>query len=450
MLRSVPLLLLAACSTPLEDEELGPYHPTVPTSACVDEPYDWVDLDEMGSLIEVREAQDLSFPAPVLDIALRSAGLGDYTPVPYGVVSFRVRYLTQDKGRPIEATAILSFPQPREDGPLPSVPTALWGHGTTGFTDACAPSAGGVEEGASGLLPAAHGFATAAPDYIGMNGFGEPAHELHPYLVAEPAAVGALDSVRALWRLAKLRDDLPSVPTPDLLLWGVSEGGFTVLHADRFVTHYLPEANPIGTIASVPPTDLEGITREALTEISPATGGLVGGMVGMASWHGDLELLGQVLRPPLDRMVYEEMSSSCNPGRLLRGYDTLDAIFTEEVLQAVVEDRFDDFPPFSCYMREGSLLTSQASREHDAPVFLQISGADELVLASVERENVPRLCEAGYAIDYLECEGADHVRGAVDSLPAQLNWAMARAAGEPVGPTCQLDRVVDCSSYDFR
>lgn len=446
MRRLTIAVLLLSCGPADEPETEGVFSPTVPTSACPGETYDWVELERMGQIIEAHPAPDLSVTGPVLDLALRQVGLSDYTPVPYAVQSWRVRYTTQDKGRLIEATAIFSFPEPRDDGPRPTVPTAMWGHGTTGFTDECAPSAGGLEEGAAGLVVAAFGFATAAPDYIGMNGFGEPAEELHPYLVAEPAAVGSLDSVRALWRFAQERSDLPSTPTEELLLWGVSEGGFHALHADRYLTHYLPQAVPIGTIASVPPTDLEGLTRRALSEVSPATGGLVGGMVGMASWHGDLDLLSQVLRPPLDEEVYEAMASTCNPGRLLRDFDTLESIFTDEVLSAVARDELDSFPPFDCYMRESSLLTSPAVREHDTPVFLQISGADELVLASVERENVPRLCEAGYRIDYLECDGASHVSGAADSLPAQLQWALDRAAGRPLGEICQLDRVVDCAS----
>ena len=42
----------------------------------------------------------------------------------------------------------------------------------------------------------------AAPDYLGMNGFGAPAEALHPYIVAEPTAVASLDAVRALYRFS--------------------------------------------------------------------------------------------------------------------------------------------------------------------------------------------------------------------------------------------------------
>lgn len=447
MTRFFALLLAVACASADDLDEPVPFVPTAPTSTCRDTPHDWVDHELVGQVVFSEEAATFSLAAPVLDLGLRQAGLDEFTPVPYGVTSYRIRYTTQDKGRVVQATAIVSLPVLPSDEPPRELPTVLFGHGTTGFIDECAPSAGGVEDMAGAVLIAAQGFAVVAPDYLGMNGFGDPAEELHPYLVAEPSAVTALDSVRALWTFADANPWLPAAPSRDLLMWGLSEGGFVVLHADRLVTHYLPEARPIGTIAAVPPTDLRGLTRSALTELSPASGGLAGGLVGMASWHGDISLLSEVLLPPYDTSVFEAMSSSCNPGSLLRGVSAVDDIFTERAIHAARDDAFHAFPPFDCYLREGSLLTSPVEREHDAPVFLQISGHDELVLADVERLNAPRLCEAGYTVDYLECEGASHTQGAAWSLPAQLTWALDRAAGEPVTEVCDFDDVRDCREF---
>jgi len=447
MTRPILLALALACSGPDGADDAAPFVPTAPTSACRDVAHDWVDHDLVGQVVTADEAPTFSLAAPLLDLGLRQAGLAEFTPVPFGVTSYKIRYTTQDKGRVVQATAVISLPVLPQGEPPRELPTVLFGHGTTGFIDDCAPSAGSIEDMAGPILIAAQGFVVIAPDYLGMNGFGDPAEELHPYLVAEPAAVPALDSVRALWAFADASPWLTAIPSRDLLMWGLSEGGFVVLHADRLVTHYLPEARPIGTIASVPPTDLHGLTRAALTEFSSASGGLAGGLVGMASWHGDISLLSQVLVPPYDTTVFEAMSSSCSPGSLLRGVSAVDDIFTERAIQAARDDRFQDFPPFDCYLREGTLLTSPVPREHDAPVFLQISGRDELVLADVERRNAPRLCEAGYIVDYLECEGASHTQGAAWSLPAQLAWAHARAAGEPLTEICDFDDVRDCREF---
>ena len=78
-----------------------------------------------------------------------------------------------------------------------------------------------------------------APDYFGMNGWGEGSDMTHPYGVAEPTAIASLDSLRAVMDLSKIRD----IPVPDkdkLVIWGASEGGFAALWSDRFLPHYAP------------------------------------------------------------------------------------------------------------------------------------------------------------------------------------------------------------------
>jgi hypothetical protein len=77
------------------------------------------------------------------------------------------------------------------------VPIVLWTHGTQGFVDACGSTAQGLSGGAGNLFLATLGYAVAAPDYLGMNGWGEPSGFLHPYIAPEPKAVASLDAVRA-------------------------------------------------------------------------------------------------------------------------------------------------------------------------------------------------------------------------------------------------------------
>ena len=92
-----------------------------------------------------------------------------------------------------------------------------------------------------------------------------------------------------------------------------------------------------------------------------------------------------------------------------------------------------------------------ASSESDLGFDPEIEpGADELVVGSVIADDAVKLCDAGYRLDFLLCDGADHVEGAAESLPVQLQWAMARIAGEPMDAVCDTDDVQDCSVYfDF-
>ena len=229
------LLLLVACDGTGDSDSDVPLitEPDVPTSTCAAEPYDWLPFDQVGEIISVEEAEDLSVDKAVIDLGLKQYGLDQFTPVPYSVRAWRVRYVTQDKGKRVEATAVLAVPQSSE---RMDVPTVVWAHGTTGLTNECAPSTGGLVDNVGAILIASQGWAAVQPDYIGMNGFGEPAEDLHPYLVVEPAATGTLDAVRALWNLEDAVDQpIAAKPTKQVLLWGASEGGF--LHVAEHGVH---------------------------------------------------------------------------------------------------------------------------------------------------------------------------------------------------------------------
>ena len=70
------------------------------------------------------------------------------------------------------------------------------------------------------------------------------------------------------------------------------------------------------------------------------------------------------------------------------------------------------------------------------------------VIASVERESVARLCNAGYRIEHWECAGQQHSEGAFLALPYALAWLQARVAGDlwPEDRICNVLAPVDCTT----
>jgi acetyl esterase/lipase len=407
-------------------------------------PYDWVPLDQMGAIVSVEEADDLSIESTVIDYLLTSYGYAQYTPLPYDVRAWRVRYVTQDRGQPVEATMVLTLPDVSDGASFPLMVAA---HGTSGFNDACAPSAGGLEESGFPIIFAAMGYAVAAPDYLGMNGFGEPSGMLHPYLVPEATAVATLDAARAALRFVV--DEAPgaTIDPSRTTLWGGSEGGFATLWAERYQPAYLPEVSVIGTVALVPPTDLTGIALAGLQAPIPASAGLLAGWSAQHSWYAAPgHTLDEVLVPEVAEALPGELLASCGDYPSLEGRDTLDALFTEPVLAAGADGSLDALDPWACYLAMGDLADTEVPRTSDAPVLVVISEADELVVADVVRASVPRLCEDGYDIETLECAGAGHAEGAVQSLSYQLEWMQARLRGEPLaeGEACAVTPAVDC------
>ncbi|MFH1469055.1 MAG: lipase family protein [Pseudomonadota bacterium] len=329
-------------------------------------------------------------------------------------------------------------------------PLVVFPHGTSGFTDACAPSAGGLEENALPIVVAAMGYAVAAPDYLGMAGFGEPSGMLHPYLVPEATAVASLDSARAAVNFVAAEQPGATVDLGQTVLWGGSEGGFAVVWSELYAAEYLPEATIAATIALVPPTDLTAVARAALAAPIAASGGLVGAWVGEHSWYqAPGHDLSEVLLDPIAEALPGEMMLSCSDFPSVDGIGTLEDMFQPAVLEAAAAGTLGDLDPWSCYLGLADLHGARIPRTIDPPVLVVVSEEDDLVVAATVRDSIPSLCGDGYDIDYLECAGASHTEGAVKSLPYQFQWVKDRLAGIAQDPAevCAVDAPIDCDQF---
>ncbi|MCA9494827.1 MAG: hypothetical protein KC621_33090, partial [Myxococcales bacterium] len=233
----------------------------LPAPSCLS--YEYLPLDDMGEPVVTQAAPELSFDAAGVDGLVTLLGAPELAPATYGVDTWRIRYRTQDRGQPVEATAAVIVPRLAQPGPAPLL---MWEHFTSGATDICAPSA----MGALGLgLPIAWaaklGLVVVAPDYLGMNGLGAPAEQLHPYVVGEPTAIASLDAARATLRLAE-EQGLAVTPDPArTVVWGASQGGHAALWVDRYAPGYAPELTLRAVVAAVPPSDVVALADRGVT-----------------------------------------------------------------------------------------------------------------------------------------------------------------------------------------
>ena len=448
----LPLLALAACAGGDGDKPAAPGDDTAAdTGASIPQPPDLpaaacglshslLPTEGLGSIVAIERDPSLSLTAAGINGLLASQGLSALLTAEYDVDTYRVRYTTQDRGALTEASGLVVLPKGAG-----SVPTLLWAHPTVGFTDACAPSATGLEGAAFPILFASTGMAVAAPDYLGMNGFGAPSTQLHPYIIAEPTAIASLDSVRALFEVqagAAAGNGTTADPLR-LVHWGASEGGFAALWADRYQQGYAPEFRTIATIAAVPPTDIKGLARYGATTLGPTAAGFAGVLVGMNDWYR-ADDLGGVLQPGPAAALPTEVTASCSDFPTLEAITSLDALFTPAAILAGSTGDWSALPDWGCRMTESSLLGSPIPRGHDAPVFIVTAEDDNLVVAEPTRSDIPRLCDEGYDITYMECAGAGHVDGAINSLPEQWAWLQDRLAGQPVTGACAVPAPVEC------
>ncbi len=424
--------------------------PQMETAACEAPAYEWVSLDAMGEVTDWEEMDDLSLSADSIEFMLQLAGITNFSPIPYGIKTYRVRYTTQDRGALVEATAVISYPDVEQAS---SFPVVMFAHGTTGFTDACAPGAGGIEELAVPVLLASLGYAVVAPDYLGMNSFGEPAAFMHPYLVPEPTAVACLDSMRALVDFHDQREIPVDFDTSRTVIWGASEGGFAAFWAERYAPYYAPEFDIVANVALVPPTDMLGLAAHAVTVAGSTTAGLAAMLVASSQWYGSSSDLQKVLTDQepgyLVSNLPQEMLSSCSSFPSIESCETVEDVFQQQFIDAFDGGGTESVEPFYCYIEAATLHASSLALQAATPTLVVLSEDDDLVISPVIRADILTLCQQGYQIEHLECEGADHAEGAVLSLPYQVDWVQARLEARDLDESmlCIINDPVDCEAF---
>lgn len=417
----------------------------VPVGGCGAPEYSWLPTDDMGELLAHEQAIELD--AATINVLLEDNGFADLGPVEHGARVYKIRYRSQDRGKAVETTGFAAFPVGEGLGDRPVV---LWAHGTSGFTDMCAPTAD-PQGFQIPLILAAKGYVSVAPDYLGMNGWGAPSGQLHPYIVPEATAIATLDSLRALYRFAEaLADepDAPALPSGQIVLFGASEGGFATFWADRYAPHYAPELEIIANVAAVPPTDAFGLTRHGATVFGPTTGALAAAIVAGWDWTGRLAPLTEVLTagPPIDvATVLPEMMASGCVFDLPADVTATTHVYTQSFIDAVTAEDWDALGTWGCFLRQASLASSEVPLKSKTPTLVPLGEADDLVYTPVVRADLPGLCEQGYQIEHVECAGAGHTDAVLQSVPFIIRWVEDRLAGEPLEDPCTIHAPVDCT-----
>lgn len=417
-------------------------------ASCGMPAYTWLEDGTLGEVLDRVEVQRL--PAAALGAITAAAGVAIPRPFEYDVVVEQIVYVTQDRGRLVEATALVGWPDV-PDGEAPPGGLMALMHGTAGFSDDCAPS-NTLEYQALTAAIASTGYVVVTPDLLGLKGRGEPTGFVHPYLVGEATAIAALDGVRAAGRLAA--ESGPCLD-PEPVMLGISQGGHAALWVELLAPYYAPELRFSGTAAVVPPSDLVRQLERAIAQRVDATFNALGLLVGGGAWYGLGDRLGEVFQPPLDEILPDIAQRSCDDGAAEAfdldpaDYPDPESVFTAALVEQARAGTLAQLEPWGCIARENSLLHTRINRL--APelrpahgILFVLGERDGLVNTPIERAAFPELCEGGWPLSYLECAGADHVDAAVWSLPEIFDFLDARRAGEPLGEACVQGAPVHC------
>ena len=434
-----------------------PVVPEPPHANCGMPAYDFVPPGELGNLVESENISMLTLDAETINNLLANFDFSAMSPVPYGTVTYRFRYTTQDRGQQVEATGLMAFPASTEPITEP-LPILVYQHGTSGFSDPCAPSneAYWFEDGALGPAVASLGFVVIAPDYIGMNGWGAPSTVKHGYLVGEQTAIGAWDAVRGGLELFESIEGHPPVSN-DVVLWGISQGAHASMFTELWGGWYAPEYDVKAVVALVPPTDLLALLKTALSSMSDSTGMLAVAIVAMNLWYGEQANLDLMLTDEEPYFVATEGPKYLFPTDECKiaigdGVDiedlTLEMLFQQTLLDAIATEDWPAIAPWNCFFVENTLSSTSVVPPRHTPTLMVYGEIDDMVVTPTQRPDFQKLCEAGYKLDYLECANASHARAALWSLPEQFQWIRDRLAGIPIPEEelCQIQEPVTCSA----
>lgn len=350
---------------------------------------------------------------------MRSEALSPALWVPGSGSARRILYSSTDgvDGKtPIAVSGVVFMPPGTP--PAGGWPVVIWGHGTVGVADTCAPSWAGRSWRDMRYLSEwmKQGFAIVATDYQGLGTRG-----MHPYLATRPVGYSLLDSARAAIRADKRLANRA-------VLVGQSQGGAAVIAAAGLAPTYAPDLNLLGTVATgtgviaakAPPPGAPPVASSPDVDATSAYGLYLalalsaqdpGFKLDRVVTARALPVLNQAATRCIDSFEYDVLMAGINWGNA----------FTAQGLAATVKH----YPQLNAptYAIPTPMFIGTGEKDIDVDPARQVELAD-------------RLCAAGTRVTHHIYKDVDH-SGAVNlSLRDSLPFVRRLLAGQPVAPTC--------------
>ncbi|MCA2214195.1 alpha/beta fold hydrolase [Jidongwangia harbinensis] len=311
----------------------------------------------------------------------------------------RISYLTTAPGGAITAaTGLVLTPKTGKKNK-----TVVWGHGSTGLADQCAPSASQAvfwpEARAAIAALLGKGWTVTAPDYPGL---GTPA--AHPYLIGESAGRSMIDSVKAA-------RNLDAALSTQYVLDGHSQGGQGALFAGQLAPSYDGPLVLRGVAAIAPVSNLD-VLAPAIPG-TPGQGYLVMALYGLSTQDPSVNPNALLAGPARQRASV--LQSGCL-------YEILDAYASLTAEELLVGGALPD-AVVAKLARYGNPAQSTPS----VPMLIVQGTADEAVPYEVTRDLLlPQLAVYRQPVEFVTVEGANHDEAVFRTVDVVARWIAAR------------------------
>lgn len=342
-----------------------------------------------------------------------------------GVERHVINYVSQDKdGKPITILAQVFVPKIAEGAVMP---VYVFGSGTTGLDDHCAPSKENPSVRNWGnylqhmLVYASQGYLVVFPDY---EGFNDP-DRIHHYFIGKLEGQVLLDGARAITKYAKTNN---ITHEEKIFFAGYSEGGHAAFAVKDIAPTYAPDIKVGGVIGYGATSNIEALIRE-----NP---GLIPYLIYAYSDYYGIDnfnpkdylkerwvktLKEDVLRMCIDQMGAYYGSNAANVYTTEFG----EALFSRNLGGAKfgnIKKYFDD--------------NSTGYVKNDIPMFVVQGGVDPIVTTASQKEFVRASCNNGNKISYTEFPGVHHYQIRQVSLQESLDWMKTLRDGKQVSDDC--------------
>ncbi|MBD0322332.1 MAG: lipase [Aldersonia sp.] len=376
---------------------------------------------ESGSSAPTSAPSTPGVTSPTLPVAERGALLDSRAVAPdervarMGASATWIRYRSTSglDGAGVDVTGMVFAP--RGAAPEGGRPIVTVGHGTTGVSDDCAPSAHPDLLGNIGLVVPLlqRGFVVVVSDLQGLGTEGP-----HPYLEPTSAGYNLIDAVRATRALAPATSDRWAA-------LGLSQGGQASWSAAELAGQYGEGLQFVGSANLSPAVDLSPVV--------PASGPVELTQTQQVLYPMLLAGL-QVLHPDMDEDAYLH-------GRLAADKEILLACTGPDASRKIgvaMRLRPEDSQPSTDADRErmrGWLEDLALPKQPAAgPMLVVVGTADNLILPEWTRGAVARACGLGDLVDFESRSGDGHASSG--AIAHGVTWLVDRFAGVPAPNDC--------------